>query len=236
MEISYFRTHSKLFEIIWPKEISQSILKQQLMVKAYLEKEYADGIKEIRMGFNTLSMRLVIDISDKDCFELVEEIKSSQLTDFEYQTKTWEIPVCYDEIFGKDLNNLSKIHKIAVEEIIHIHYSKPYTLHFYGFLPGFMYLGGLDERLFSPRKEKPERLIPAGTVAIGGQQTGIYPSDSPGGWHAIGKSPIKLFDIRLDPPCPANIGDKIRFFPINKEEFYQMQKKVLGGQYRLKHD
>ena len=120
--------------------------------------------------------------------------------------------------------------------MIHIHHSKPYTLHFYGFLPGFMYLGGLDERLFSPRKEKPERLIPAGTVAIGGQQTGIYPSDSPGGWHAIGKSPISLFDIRHDPPFPADIGDKIRFLPINKEEFYQIQKKVLGGQYTLKHD
>jgi KipI family sensor histidine kinase inhibitor len=99
-----------------------------------------------------------------------------------------------------------------------------------------MYLGGLDPRLFCPRKEKPDRLIPAGTVAIGGQQTGIYPSDSPGGWHAIGKSPVKLFDIQHDPPCLAQIGDKIRFVPIAKEEFYLIQKKVQNGQYTLNHD
>jgi len=236
MEISYFRTHSKLFEIIWPREISLSILQEQLRVKAYLEKEYAEGIKEIRMGFNTLSLRLTKDISDKDCFDLVGEIKSSTLSVFEYQPKTWEIPVCYDEVFGKDLNNLSKIHKIPIEDLIHIHHSNLYTLHFYGFLPGFMYLGGLDARLFCPRKEKPDRLIPAGTVAIGGQQTGIYPSDSPGGWHAIGKSPVKLFDIQQDPPCHAQVGDKIRFLPITKEKFYQIQKNVQNGQYTLKHD
>jgi KipI family sensor histidine kinase inhibitor len=236
MEISYFITHSKLFEVIWPREISLSILQEQLRVKSYLEKEYAEGIKEIRIGFNTLSLRLTMDISDKDCFDLVEEIKSSHLSVFEYHPKTWKIPVCYDETFGKDLNNLSKIHKTPMEDLIQIHHSNLYTLHFYGFLPGFMYLGGLDPRLFCPRKEKPDRLIPAGTVAIGGQQTGIYPSDSPGGWHAIGKSPVKLFDIQQDPPCLAQIGDKIRFVPIAKEEFYLIQKKVQNGQYTLNHD
>ncbi|MFD2201140.1 5-oxoprolinase subunit PxpB [Shivajiella indica] len=236
MEISYFRIHSKLFEIIWPKEISQSILKEQLRVKSYLENEYAEGIKEIRMGFNTLSLRLIIDISDKECFELIEEIKIQPLKGFEYRSKTWRIPVCYDEIFGKDLNQLSKTHQIPVEEIVRLHYSSPYLLHFYGFLPGFMYLGGLDVRLHSPRKEKPERLIPAGTVAIGGKQTGIYPSDSPGGWYAIGKTPVNLFNIQQDPPCPAHIGDNIHFVPIDREEFYQIQKKVQSGQYHLKHD
>ena len=236
MEISYYRTHSKLFEIIWPKQISPETLKQQLRLKSYLEKEYGDGIKEIRMGFNTLSLRLNLDISNQECFELIEEMKSLPMEDFDFQSKTWKIPVCYDEIFGKDLNKLSEMHNLSKEEIIHIHQLNPYTLHFYGFLPGFMYLGGLDERLFSPRKEKPDPLITSGTVAIGGQQTGIYPMDSPGGWHALGKSPVRLFNIQQNPPCPAQIGDKIQFVPISKEEFYQIENKTKTGEYILNHD
>lgn len=236
MEISYYQTHSKLIEFIWPKEISVEILKDQMKVKEFLEKEYKEGIKEIRFGFNTLSLKLQFEITDKDCQDLLEEIKVLPNKIFEFKSKTWVIPVCYDIEFGKDLPNLSKTHGMEVEELIRLHSQPSYLLHFYGFLPGFMYLGGLNPRLYTPRKSNPDRFLPKGTVAIGGQQTGIYPMDSPGGWHAIGRSPIKLFDISKSPPSIVQIGDKIRFQEINKIEFRRIKDLSEKGLYQIHYD
>jgi len=224
MQLSIFRIHSKLIEISWPQEISETVLSEQLMVKDFLWKEYGEGIREIRMGFNSLSLKLKLEITTVDCNDLLDEIKQlpnpSKANDF----KTWEIPVCYHPSFGKDLEKLASLHQLSVEEVVQIHSSATYTLHFYGFLPGFMYLGGLDPRLHTPRKDLPERLIQAGTLAIGGRQTGIYPMDSPGGWYGIGRTPLKLFDINKTRDKIPNIGDRIKFRPIVKEEFNGMVK------------
>lgn len=222
-----FRAHSKWIEISWPKEISAEILQEQLAVRAFLEKEYSEGIKEIRMGFNTLSLKLSIPISPLDSEELLEEIKTIPVSKDSKPTRSWEIPVCYSPNFGKDLGKLASLHGLSEKEVVRLHSEKDYLLHFYGFLPGFMYLGGLDERLVTPRKKTPDRFMPAGTVAIGGQQTGIYPMDSPGGWYAIGRTPIKIFGIDLTPDLRPKIGDTIRFVPITGEEFAEMNRKIV---------
>lgn len=236
MEISYYRTHSKLLEFIWPKEISIEILKDQMKVKEFLEREYKEGIKEIRVGFNTLSLKLQFEINEKECQDLLGEIKALPKNSFEFKSKTWVIPVCYDIEFAKDLPNLSKIHQMEVKELISLHSQTTYLLHFYGFLPGFMYLGGLNPKLYTPRKSNPDRLLTKGTVAIGGQQTGIYPMDSPGGWHAIGRTPIELFDITKNPPSIAQIGDKIRFQEISMSEFQNIKELSEKGLYQLHYD
>jgi KipI family sensor histidine kinase inhibitor len=221
-----FRAHSKWIEISWPKKISAEILQEQLAVREFLEKEYSEGIKEIRMGFNTLSLKLSIPISPSDTEELLEEIKTITVPPSSEVSKYWEIPVCYAPNFGKDLGKLASIHGIAEEEIVLLHSKKEYVLHFYGFLPGFMYLGGLDERLVTPRKKTPDRFMPAGTVAIGGQQTGIYPMDSPAGWYAIGRTPWKIFDIKKSQEQMPKIGDTIRFMPITLDEFSEIKEKT----------
>lgn len=222
MQLKIFRIHSKLIELSWPPEISESILSEQLLVKEFLLKEYGEGIKEIRMGFNTLSLKLRIEITTTDCKDLLEEIyqlpKSVQINSY----NTWEIPVCYHPSFGKDLEKLARLHRLSIEEVIKIHSSPSYILHFYGFLPGFMYLGGLDTRLHTPRKDLPERLIHEGTVAIGGKQTGIYPMDSPGGWYAIGRSPLQFFASTNFQEIFPKIGDKVRFKPISMDEYETM--------------
>jgi inhibitor of KinA len=236
MDISIFRIHSKLIELTWPKVISESTLSEQLVVKQFLENEYGEGIREIRVGFNTLSLKLRIEITEQDCIDLLEEILQLPDSFQKSEGKLWKIPVCYDSEFGKDLVSLALTHRISTDELIEIHSVKIYTLHFYGFIPGFMYLGGLDERLFTPRKNSPERSIPPGTVAIGGQQTGIYPSESPGGWHAIGRCPIKLFDINLEIPVIPDVGDKVKFEPISRESFFEIQNQSIKGLYLLKND
>lgn len=237
MDIRIFRIHSKLIELIWPKEITIDILNEQQQVRRFFEKEYAEGIREIRMGFNSISLKLRIEISEKDCDDILEEIKQLPKTfSIFFSSKTWKIPVCYCTEFGKDLEKLEQIHQISIDEIIKIHSETIYTLHFYGFLPGFMYLGGLDEKLFTPRKKSPERAIPGGTVAIGGKQTGIYPAESPGGWHAIGQSPVRLFDVSKEKPVIPSVGDKIKFEPISMEVFDDIQHLSQRGLYSLHHD
>lgn len=224
MQLKIFRIHSKLIELSWPPEISESILSEQLLVKEFLLKEYGEGIKEIRMGFNSLSLKLKIEITPTDCNDLLDEIKQLPEPSQKELSKTWEIPVCYDPSFGKDLEKLARFHQLNMDEVIKIHSSGLYTLHFYGFLPGFMYLGGLDVRLHTPRKDQPERLIQAGTVAIGGKQTGIYPMDSPGGWYAIGKSPLKFFTPTNFQEKFPEIGDRVKFKPISVDEYETMLK------------
>jgi len=102
-----------------------------------------------------------------------------------------------------------------------------------GFLPGFVYLGKLDERLHHPRKADPELLVPAGSVAIGGEQTGIYPQQSPGGWNILGNTPINLLDKSKDIPCFAKPGDKVKFFQVSEDQYKLIEKEVEFGLYEL---
>jgi KipI family sensor histidine kinase inhibitor len=223
--LKIFRAHSKWIEISWPKEISHDILQEQLAVRSFLEKEYCEGIKEIRMGFNTLSLKLSIPISPSEAEDLLGEINVLPFSYTPNASKLWEIPVCYEPNFGKDLGKLASLHDLSEADIVRLHSEKDYLLHFYGFLPGFMYLGGLDERLVTPRKKTPDRFMAAGTVAIGGQQTGIYPMDSPGGWYAVGRTPLKIFDMTKSTEQMPKIGDAIRFVPISAKEFTEVKQK-----------
>lgn len=236
MDIKFIYIHNKLVEFIWPAEVSTEILECLIQASAYLEKEYGEGIKEIRKGYHSLSVRTHVEISEPDCRDIVAEFKSILKPAQKRKSKRWHLPVSYGGKFGKDLSALAKKHKISEKEVVSRHASVDYTLHFYGFIPGFMYLGGLDPYLSTPRKERPDRLILAGTVAIGGQQTGIYPTDSPGGWYAIGRCPVLFFDINKQPPLPFEVGDRIKFSHIDENEFMKIKSLVDQGNYQLIYD
>ena len=131
------------------------------------------------------------------------------------------IPVCYSNDFCVDMGFLMKEKNISSEEIIHLHTSKIYRVYMIGFLPGFSYLGKLDEKLMIPRKLKPAPVV-AGSVGIAGSQTGIYPLDTPGGWQIIGRTPVKLFKADAAIPVTLNIGNQIKFYEISMEEFEKL--------------
>ena len=133
--------------------------------------------------------------------------------------KTWEIPICYDKDFAIDLNEISTKCKIDVDQVIKKHNNKTYEVDIVGFLPGFLYLGKLDDSLHLPRKNNPRTHIPEGSIGIAGNQTGIYNIESPGGWNIIGRTPLRLFDKLKNPPIKIKQGDKIIFKEITKEEF-----------------
>lgn len=134
-----------------------------------------------------------------------------------------EIPVCYGGTYGEDLKFVAEHAHLSEEEVIRVHSGRDYRIYMLGFLPGFPYLGGMDERICTPRLESPRMRIPAGSVGIGGAQTGIYPLESPGGWRLIGRTPVKLFNPQKNGELPYAAGDWIRFRPVGEDEYERLR-------------
>jgi inhibitor of KinA len=130
-----------------------------------------------------------------------------------------EIPVCYDREFAPDLDDVASVAGLAAEEVIRRHSSAAYRVNCVGFIAGFPFMSGLPSELATPRRAAPRKEVPAGSVGIGGAQTGIYPRKSPGGWNLIGRTPLRLFDVQRDPPTILQAGDRVRFREISREEF-----------------
>ena len=130
-----------------------------------------------------------------------------------------ELPVCYGGSFGPDLAFVARSHDLTEEEVIRLHSGPSYFVYMLGFSPGFPFLGGLPEKLHTPRLESPRKKVPAGSVGIAGGQTGVYPVESPGGWQLIGRTPVKLFDCGRENPFLFSAGNILQFKPIGEEEY-----------------
>ncbi|MCF7560164.1 5-oxoprolinase subunit PxpB [Sabulilitoribacter multivorans] len=223
--------------IEWPQKIDKSVLKDILLYKEKIQIYNTDFFLDLRVAYNSL---LVIYKNSINNFS----VEVSKLKDIYLQnsviTRTifrkWKIPVCYDETFGLDLEFISKEKNISKANIIKRHSQAIYTVYFIGFLPGFLYLGGLDEILHTPRKPSPRLRIEKGAVAIGGNQTGIYPNESPGGWNIIGNAPINFFDVSKSSPCFAMAGDSIQFYPVTLDEYHHIKTLVEAGVYQIESE
>lgn len=134
-----------------------------------------------------------------------------------------EIPVCYEADFAADLTVLARTLGLSPSQVVEMHSAVEYSVYMIGFAPGFAYLGPLDERLVLPRRKTPRTQVPAGSVAIANQYTGIYPSELPGGWHLIGRTPLRLFDPARTQPSLLKAGDRVRFSPIDAVKFRRLQ-------------
>lgn len=140
-----------------------------------------------------------------------------------------EIPVCYGGRFGEDLEFVAQHNKLPPGEVVRIHANATYLVHMLGFMPGFPYLGGMSDRIATPRRPSPRVTIPAGSVGIAGSQTGIYPLESPGGWQLIGRTPLMLFRPNENPPVYLRAGDLVRFRAISADEFHAYPKAGSWG-------
>ncbi len=213
----------KAILIDWPKEINEEISAELIKIQGYLKEEYWDQLLDIANGYQSL----LLCCKNTVTLNLLEDIKSKLgKIDFNNCKKTptlWRIPVCYDFDFGIDLANFLKLKGLSLTDLISIHTAASYHVYGKGFLPGFLYLGGLDQKLFLGRKNTPYLKIPKNSVAIGGKQTGIYPSQSPGGWHVIGSTPLSFFDIQNSPPSQIEVGDKVKFYSISTQEYFKIK-------------
>lgn len=140
------------------------------------------------------------------------------------RSQTVEIPVCYDPEFAFDIDDVARRANISPSEVIGLHSAAEYRVACIGFVPGFPFLTGLPKKLATPRRDVPRKEIPAGSVGIGGAQTGIYPLRSPGGWNLIGRTPLRLFDPDKSPPALLRAGERVRFRKITRDEFESLKR------------
>jgi len=200
--------------------ISAEINQRVRVMTAALDKEQPDGIVEVIPTYR--SLLIVYDPLDTDVSRLrtIVEFLNTRLDEIDVPSpRLIEVPVAYGNEFGPDIEFVAQTHGLTVDDVIRIHSSATYPIYMIGFTPGFPFLGGLPETLHTPRLETPRRIVPAGSVGIANNQTGIYVVESPGGWRIIGRTPLKLYNPAADEPFVYSIGDMIRFVPISREDF-----------------
>ena len=208
-------------------EISKEINSRIRALTDGLDNMGNEFIKEIVPTYRSIIVHYdSIKISYGDLKNQILELGDSESDNKEKENNTVEIPVLYGGDFGPDIKNVAEHNDISVEDVIKIHSSRDYLIYMLGFTPGFPYLGGMDERIATPRLEKPRLKIDAGSVGIAGSQTGIYPLESPGGWQLIGRTPLDIFNQENEDPFLLNAGDYIRFIPITKEDYDVIKSKV----------
>ena len=147
--------------------------------------------------------------------------------------RVFRLPVCYGGDYGPDLDFVCRHSGLSAQEVIELHSAPDYLIYMLGFLPGFAYLGGLDPRLHTPRLDSPRTCIPAGSVGIGGAQTGVYPLASPGGWQLLGRTPVSVFDRQRQEPILYRAGDLVHFVPISPAEYEEIARAVAAGTYTV---
>ncbi|MFK8037146.1 MAG: 5-oxoprolinase subunit PxpB [Crocinitomicaceae bacterium] len=220
----------------WPEKINIKIHQIVLNYQSWIEKEHSNLIQETNIGYQSL---LVILKNEPDILNLIfqiERVDLQNLSTIEITKYLYTIPVCYDTSFGLDIETLAHQKNIRISELIEMHTAQIYKVYFTGFLPGFMYLGGLTPSLHSPRLSRPRLEIPKGSVGIGGGQTGIYPQDSPGGWQIVGRTPLKLFEQTSNVPVLCKPGDYVQFENISLSEFQTIERQVQLNGYKIRKE
>lgn len=219
--------------------IDEAINKKVIALFHSLSKEPLPGMIEVVPAYSSLTiyydvyqLRKTISPSKTVCEWITNELEIRiqwPLPENDSASRLIKIPVCYENEFGLDMEAIASVKNISTEEVIRIHTSKTYRVYMLGFLPGFPYMGEIDEQIKMSRKMQPRQRIEAGSVGIAGRQTGIYPLASPGGWQIVGKTPLKIFEASPNPPpvegtyedsiCLLRPGDNVQFYSISKNEF-----------------
>jgi inhibitor of KinA len=183
--------------------------------------EAVPAYSTLTIYYDVIEIRKIAD-PDITAFEWMKEQLEKRLAqpveESSINVETIKIPVCYEGDFAPDLPLLASTKNSTVDEVIQLHISRSYRVYMLGFLPGFAYMGEVDEKITMPRKTKPG-IVKPGSIGIAGKQTGIYPLASPGGWHIIGRTPLKLFDAQKDLPTLLKAGDIVQFYSIGINEF-----------------
>ncbi|MCR8938455.1 5-oxoprolinase subunit PxpB [Brevibacillus laterosporus] len=188
--------------------------------------EFVPAFTSVAIYYDPITVKQVVNQrSDSTAYEIVVNkvhgMLAGHISQLESHSRVIEIPVCYGGEYGPDLEEVAKYHQLAPEEVIRIHSQAMYKVYMIGFAPGFPYLGGMSSEIATPRRASPRLQIPAGSVGIGGEQTGVYPIETPGGWQLIGRTPLALFRPKQNPPSYLQAGDTVRFRPITQQEYLE---------------
>jgi inhibitor of KinA len=204
--------------------IDNSTFRSVRSLARQLEVKPPEGMIEYVPAFTTVTIYYdPLHTSEGELSSCISDLLSGLDLYSEPPPRVVEIPVCYGGEFGPDLEFVASHAKLPPREVIELHSSADYLVHMIGFAPGFPYLGGMSAKIAAPRRSSPRLKVPAGSVGIAGEQTGIYPMETPGGWQLIGRMPLALFRPEQDPPSLLQAGDIVRFRPITPEEFREIK-------------
>lgn len=235
-DFTIYPISEKAVTIVFGNQIDEEIREQINGLNQFIKYHPFSGFINTVPAYTTLTiffepLGLLADahLKGSTCLEKItfylSQFKVEVVNQAQNEGKIISIPVCYEDDFALDLKELAKSKKMDKETIINIHSSAIYKVYMIGFVPSFAYLGGLDLQLASPRKATPRQKVPEGSVGIAGQQTGIYPLETPGGWQIIGRTPLKLFDVNRTQPSLLKSGDSVQFKPISKADFEKIHQK-----------
>ncbi|MDP0493639.1 MAG: 5-oxoprolinase subunit PxpB [Fusobacterium sp. JB021] len=208
-------------------EISPIINFKLKKITEFLDNANIKGIKDLLPTYRSIIVYYnPLIVSFEEIKEIVEINCNFEHENTEnIEKEIVEIPVVYGGEYGPDLENIAAHNNLTTEEVIKIHTSGEYLVYMLGFTPGFPYLGGMDKKIATPRLKEPRTKIPAGSVGIAGEQTGVYPIESPGGWQLLGRSPLDFFNPNSEKPFLLKAGQYIKFVAITEEEYLKLKGK-----------
>ena len=216
-------------------EISEECNRRVHDLRRAIELEAVAGIVDLIPTYRSLLVQY--DGTQVSHSEIEERLSSLQADTDEIQGKrstVVHVPTLYGGEHGPDLAFVAENAGIDTDDVIELHSSTDYLVYMMGFTPGFPYLGGMSEKIATPRLSTPRGAIPAGSVGIAESQTGVYPIESPGGWRLIGRTPLRLFDATKEPPSLLDAGDYVRFVPISDEdEYHEIEEQVRDRGYQV---
>ena len=202
------------------EEIGASAHERVLQLLRLLQNERAAWIRNLQPAY--CSLLVTFDAIVVDHAEVQAKLKEYERRAAKtpaLRARVVEVPVCYGGEFGPDLEEVATKQGLSAAKVIALHCARTYHAYFLGFVPGFAHLGEVAREIAVPRLETPRKAVPAGSVAIAGRQTGVYPFSTPGGWRLIGRTPVEIFKKDREPMEWISIGDQVKFRPISREEF-----------------
>jgi KipI family sensor histidine kinase inhibitor len=232
-EPKYLTAGESCVVVEFADEIDRGANDAVMNLKKYLLKQKMIPVVECLPTYRSLAV--YFDPTAVSSDDVIKAAKSVPEFDSEKGTALFAeicIPVCYGGEYGPDIANVAEHAGISEDEVIKRHSSKSCHCYMIGFMPGFAYLGGMDESIATPRLTNPRTVIKGGSVGIAGKQTGIYPIDSPGGWQLIGRTPLRLFTPEASRPTLIEAGYEVRFLPVSEEEYKKIEAEVAAGTYK----
>lgn len=234
VQVEFYPLGENAIMVEFGKCIDPEINRKVMALVAYLEQhpfsgmlEYISAYKNVTIFYDPLLVNALpitveegdMPLSYRKMIKVIEKILASIDINKSSKAKIVEIPVCYGGEFGPDIEFVAEHNHLSVKEVIDIHSSGEYLVYMIGFAPGFPFLGGMSEKIATPRRSSPRLAIPVGSVGIAGSQTGAYPIETPGGWQLIGRTPVEVFCPQNNPPTLLDAGNVVKFKPITLDEY-----------------